>query len=94
MVLWLGVAPRGGRATFEVSVDGRRLGSQSLPSVGEWGDPRPIVLPLADYAGRAAEIAVRIEPLGRETRIDWRGATFGPAPASDVRQKPPRRTAR
>ena len=40
--------------------------------LGEAGEPRPIDVPLPGYAG-PVEFAVRLDPAGKPTEIDWRG---------------------
>lgn len=75
----LGLARRGpesNRATFEVSLDGRRLGARPLPAIGYQGELRPIEVELADSAAREFELTLRIDPQGRKTIIDWRGARW------------------
>ncbi len=71
--LLVGRPPRAsGRPTLEISLDGRRLGRQEVPMLGEAGEPRPIDVPLPGYAG-PVEFAVRLDPAGKPTEIDWRG---------------------
>jgi hypothetical protein len=65
-------------ASYEISVDGRRLIKAELPGEKASPDGISIVVPLHHSLAKSVEISVRFDPGGRLGLIDWRGLILIP----------------
>lgn len=62
------------KANIEISLDGRRVHREALPSAAS-AEPLRIAIPLANARGDSVEISVRLDPAGKPAVVDWRGLT-------------------
>jgi hypothetical protein len=67
-------------ARLQVQIDGQPIATFAVPPRAALGDPDPLVVSLAPYAGREVDVEIVQLPSGQQALVDWRSISLADRP--------------